>query len=155
VFQELQKTHEKQGIHAKLVLMKKAMDMQFKIDVPLSKMIDEYCAIHKQIIQMGPIDEDQLLATYLINGLNDNPIFKNIQSNLISSANDSNFSSKEVIHHLLQQDSLIHLRADQQLQASTAFATQGQGRPRMLCNHCKKMGHLANFCIQPGGKMAR
>jgi hypothetical protein len=27
VFQELQKTHEKQGIHAKLILMKKATDM--------------------------------------------------------------------------------------------------------------------------------
>jgi hypothetical protein len=24
----------------------------------------------------------------------------------------------------------------------------------MLCNHCKKMRHLADFCIQPSGKMA-
>jgi hypothetical protein len=24
----------------------------------------------------------------------------------------------------------------------------------MLCTHCKKSGHLADFCIQPGGKMA-
>jgi hypothetical protein len=104
---------------------------------------------------MGPIDKDQLLAMYLINSLNDNPIFENIQSNLISSANDPNFSSKEVICRLLQQNSLIRLCADQQPQASTAFAAQGQGRPRMLCNHCKKTGHLADFCIQPSGKMAR
>jgi hypothetical protein len=64
VLQELQKTHEKQGLHAKLILMKKATDMRFQTDVLLSKTINNYCALHKCITQMGPIDDDQLLAIY-------------------------------------------------------------------------------------------
>jgi hypothetical protein len=58
--------------------MKKAMDMHFLTDIPLSKTIDNYCTLHKHITQMGPIDDDQLLAIYLINRLSDNPIFENI-----------------------------------------------------------------------------
>jgi hypothetical protein len=97
VFAELRKTHEKQGLHAKLVFMKQAQDKRFKSDVPLSKTIDKFCALHKRVTQMGLIDDDQLLASWLINGLNDDPIFENIQSNIISSADDPNWSSKTII----------------------------------------------------------
>jgi hypothetical protein len=154
VFEELRKTHERQGLHAKLVLMKQAQDKRFQTDVPLSKTIDEFCAIHKRVIQMGPIDDDQLLASWLINGLNDNPVLEDIQSDIISSADDPNWSSKAIIRRLQQQDNLVRLRAEQAPTASSALAAQSQGKPRMLCAHCKKPGHLADFCIQPSGKMA-
>lgn len=154
VFEELRKTHKKQGLYAKLVLMKQAQDKRFRTDVPLSKTIDEFCAIHRRVTQMGPIDDDQLLASWLINGLNDNPIFENIQSNIISSADDPNWSSKTIIRRLQQQDNLVRRRAEQAPQTSSAFAAQGHGKPRMLCTNCKKSGHLADFCVQPGGKMA-
>lgn len=154
VFEALHLTHEKQGLHAKLVLMKKAQNKCFQTDGPLSKIIDEFCAIHKRVTQMGPINDNQLLASWLINGLNDNPVFKNIQSNIISSANDPNWSSKTIICRLQQQDELLCRRADQAPLTSSAFAAQGHGKPCMLCTHCKKPSHLVNFCVHPGGKMA-
>jgi hypothetical protein len=134
--------------------MKKATDLCFQLDVPLSKTINEYCALHKHVIQMGPINDDQLLAIWLINGLNDNPTFENIQSNIMSSADDPTFSSKMVIHCLIQQDDPVRRRAEQNPQTSTILAAQGRGKPRSICTHCKKPEHLADFCIQSGGKMA-
>ncbi len=155
VFEELRQTHEKQGPHAKLVLMKQAMDTRFRPDVPISKTLDDIRALHKRIIQMGPIDDDELHTIFLVNALNDD--FESVQSNIMSLISDSkNFTSKTVVRRLLQEDQLIRRRAEQNAPTSstTALAAQGQGRPRSLCTHCKKPGHLADFCIRPGGKMA-
>ena len=154
VMEELHRVHEKQGLHAKIVLMKQATDKRFNVDTPLSKTVDEYVTLHKRIIQMGPIDPDQLLATYLINGLNDIPAFENLQSNIITSADDPAFSSKMVIRRILQQDNLSRCRAEQNPQAATALLTQNRTKSRAICAHCKRPGHLTEFCIQPGGKMA-
>jgi gag-polypeptide of LTR copia-type len=153
VFEELRKTHEKQGIHAKLVLMTQAMNTRFRADVPLSKTLDDVRALHKRIIQMGPISDDQLYTIFLVNALND---IEALQSNVIGLANDSNFTSKDVVRRLLQEDQLVRRRAEQNTPTTSVsiLAAQGQGKPRSLCTHCKKPGHLADFCIKTGGKMA-
>jgi hypothetical protein len=81
--------------------------MYFSMDIPLSKIINKYCAIHKQVIQMGLINNDQFLASWLINGLNDNPIFETIQSNIMSSANDPYWSSKVSFVNLSNKTTLF------------------------------------------------
>lgn len=134
--------------------MKQATDKCFSVDVLLSKTINEYVALYKRIIQMGLINNDQLLATYLINSLNDISSFETLQSNIITSADDSTFLSKTIIHHILQQDNLSRRRAEQNSQTVSAFVAQTHGKPKIFCTHCKKSSHLTEFCIQPGGKMA-
>src|SRR6266849_2070817 len=103
---------------------------------------------------MGPISDDQLHTIFLVNALNDN--FEPLQSNIIGLANESNFTSKDVVRRLLQEDQLVRRHAEQNAPATSvsALAAQGQDRPRSLCTHCKKPGHLADFCIRSGGKMA-
>src|SRR5713101_1784810 len=129
VFEELRKTHEKQGIHAKLVLMTQAMNTRFRADIPLSQTLDNIRALHKRIIQMGPISDDQLYTIFLVNALNDN--FEPLQSNIIGLANESNFTSKDVVRRLLQEDQLVCRRAEQNAPATSvsALAAQGQGKP--------------------------
>ena len=51
---------------------------------------------------MGPIDDDKLLAIFLLNALNDN--FENIQSYLMSIADDPSFLP-EMIERRLRLDS--------------------------------------------------
>jgi gag-polypeptide of LTR copia-type len=149
VFEELRKTHEQ----SQMILVKKAMEMRFRPDVPLSKTVEEIDALHFKIVNMGPIDNDQLKAVFLLNALNDN--FEDIHYHLMSMADDPSFSSKTIIRRLRQEDSLMRRRAEQNSQTlSITFAAQGRGRPRPACTNCKKLGHLADFCVQPGGKMA-
>src|SRR6266852_3040996 len=134
--------------------MTQAMNTHFCANIPLSKTLDDIRALHKRIIQMGPISDDQLYTIFLINALNNN--FEPLQSNIIGLANESNFTSKDVVRRLLQEDQLVRRCAEQNTPATSvsALAAQGQGRPRSLCTHCKKPGHLADFCVRPGGKMA-
>jgi hypothetical protein len=104
---------------------------------------------------MGPINDDELHTIFLVNALNNS--FESVQSNVMSLISDSkNFTSKTVVRRLLQEDQLICRRAEQNTPApsSTILATQGQGKPCSLCTNCMQPGHLANFCIKPGGKMA-
>jgi transposase InsO family protein len=156
VFEALQKTHENQGLHAKLVLLKQAIDTRFQPGVPLDQTMDDIRALHKRIIRMGPIDDDELLSIILINALNGN--FESLQSNIMSLSQEANFSSQIVERRLTTEANLIRRRTEQNpAAASTVLAAQSlgyNGKPRSLCTHCKKPGHLADFCIHPGGKMA-
>src|SRR6266849_5256088 len=127
VFKELRKTHEKQGLHAKLVLMTQAMNTRFRPDVPISKTIDNIRALHKRITQMGPIDDDQLHTIFLVNALNDN--FESVQSNIIGLAEELNFTLKAIVCRLLQEDQLIRRQAEQNITSvmpSSALVAQGQ-----------------------------
>jgi len=45
--------------------MKKAMELHFRSDDPLSKTIKEIDALHSKIVNMGPIDNDQLKAVFV------------------------------------------------------------------------------------------
>ena len=71
--------------------MKQATDKCFNVNTPFSKTVDKYITLHKWIIQMDPIDSDQLLAIYLINGLNNIHTFKTLQFNIITSTNNPAF----------------------------------------------------------------
>ena len=109
VFEELRKTHEKQGFHAQMILVKKAMEMRFRSDVPLSKTAEEIDELHYRIVKMGPLDNDLLKAVFFLNALNDN--FEDLQSNLMSMADDPSFSSKTIIRNLRQEVNLMRVGA--------------------------------------------
>ena len=125
VFEELRKIHEKQGLHAKLVLMTQAMNTRFRHDVPISKTLDDIRALHKRITQMGPINDDELHTIFLVNALNDH--FESVQSNIVGLANDFSFSSKVIVRRLLQEDQLIRRCAEQNLSSSSTSALAAQG----------------------------
>jgi transposase InsO family protein len=64
------------------------------------------------------------------------------------------FSSHTIVRTIQHEEDLIRNREEQGLQVpSTALAAQTRPRSKIICAHCKNTGHLADFCIQPGGKM--
>ncbi len=114
---------------------------------------EEIDVLYTKIVNMGPISPDELKSIFLINALTDN--HENLQSHLMSMiADDPSFSSKTIMYHFRQEDNLMRRRAEQNSQASSAFAAQGRRKPRPVCVNCKKPDHFVDFCILPGGKMA-
>jgi transposase InsO family protein len=152
VFEELRKTHEKQGLHAQMILIQKALEIQSSPDKLLLKTADEIDTLHTRIVNMGPITFDDLRAIFLLNCLSDS--HDTIRSHLLNIAEEPSFSSKSIIRRFAQEDSHSRRRNDVNPVASTALAAQTQGRPRSVCTNCKKPGHGVDFCVQPGGKMA-
>ncbi|KAH9975636.1 hypothetical protein BJV74DRAFT_888800 [Russula compacta] len=117
------------------------------------KTVKEANALYKWIIAMGLFDNDQLCSVILINLLSDH--YKHIQLNLMSTVDDPYFDSNIIMCCLQQEDNLNKHCSEQNSQSNiTVLAAQNCGRPHTICTHCKRPGHLAKFCIQPGGKMA-
>jgi hypothetical protein len=59
IFEELRKRHELLGIYAQAALFKKAFDIQFRYDTPLSETILEIRLIHERTIKMGALTPDR------------------------------------------------------------------------------------------------
>lgn len=81
--------------------------MRFRSDVPLSKTAEEIDELHYRIVKMGLIDNDLLKAVFFLNALNDN--FEDLQSHLMTMADDPSFSSKTIIRHLHHEVNLMRV----------------------------------------------
>src|SRR6266851_1933248 len=64
------------------------------------------------------------------------------------------FRANTIPRCLQQEDAIIWARAAQSGANPTTLATMHRDKPPHLCSNCKKDGHLASYCIQPGGGMA-
>jgi len=161
VYAELRRRHEKLGSHAQILLIEKVMKIEFCPGTRIAQTWDEIDTLIEKIKAIGPLDYDQLKTAIAIKALGRH--YEHLQSHIQSITKQPNFSVADVASRLLQEDDHIRNREDQGLlPSSTAFAAQTPtpgsrapgSRPRPTCSHCKRTGHLADFCIQPGGKMA-
>ena len=78
IFEELQKTHEKQGLHAQMVLIKKAMEIHCRHGTPMLKTANKIDTLYNWIVNIGPIKNEKLRTVFLIMSLSSN--FESIQS---------------------------------------------------------------------------
>jgi hypothetical protein len=135
-----------------VLLLVKAMKLQFRPGVPLSQTLDEIETVFEKIKAIGPLDYDQFKIAVAIHALGNH--YPNLQSTIISITKQENFSVDDVARCIFEEDDLIRNREYQELLTpSTALASQVRGRTRPTCSHCKRLGHLVDFCTQPGGKM--
>ena len=152
VFNALRKRHEDLGVHNQVMLLDKALKIRFRPGIPLSQTADEIDALHARIIASGPLDDDKLRAVLLLNGLGE--FYPQLQSTIQATSSSPNFGTETILRSIHQEEDLIRHREEQGAHASsTALAAQSQPRTRVICSHCKRHGHLVEFCIQPGGKM--
>jgi hypothetical protein len=80
--------------------------------------------------------------------------YGSLQSNVQSITKVPTFTHDDVVQRILYEEELIHNRKDHDAQTMTsALASQACAKTRALCSNCKRPGHLADFCISPGGKM--
>lgn len=161
VYAELRRRHEKLGSHAQILLIEKVMKMEFCPGTRIAQTWDEIDTVIEKIKAIGPLDYDQLKTAVVIKALGRH--YEHLQSQIQSITRQPNFSVTDVAARLLQEDDHIRNHEEQGLlPVSTAFAAQAPvlgtrapgSCPRPTCSHCKRTGHLADFCIQPGGKMA-
>ena len=152
VFEELRKIHEKQGLHAQMILIQKALEIRSRSGKPLLETAEEIDTLHARIANMGSINLDDLHSILLLNCLSSD--HETVRSHLLNIQQEPSFSSKSIMCCFAQEDSFTRNQGSVNPPASSAFAAQGLGKTRPFCNHCKKPGHLADFCIAPGGKMA-
>jgi hypothetical protein len=109
---------------------------------------------HDRIIKMGAFDNDKLLTILLVNSLGRN--YPQLQSTVHGMTDDPTFSSSISFKRVDTEASLEQRRTEIGIQSpSVALAvTSAKGKEPMICSHCKRPYHTAEFCIQKGGKMA-
>jgi hypothetical protein len=155
LYQELKKRHEHLGLYAQVLLIKKALDVRFDHSTPFSNTISHLHELHTQIMNMGPMDPDNLFAVFLINVLGNG--FSQLQSSIQSLTDTLTFTSATIVKRLQAEETLSCHRTDQGYSPppDTALAALARGKKgNLLCAHCKRTNHLTDYCIHPGGKMA-
>ena len=154
VFEKLRSCHEHLGLHSQVLLLKKALDVRFNPNTPISNTIVEIDDLHTKIMNMGTIDGDRLRSVLLINALNDH--YTHIQSTVHALADDPSFSSETVVRRLKAKEALIQRRNELSPSSTALAAVSGKNRtaPKLLCANCKRTNHTTDFCISTGGKMA-
>jgi hypothetical protein len=135
-----------------LILLKQALDFRYDPNLPFRNGADEIIAMHTRFVNMGPIDLDHIKIILLLNAFGDR--WEHIQSSLWSSLDSPNFGVNSILRRLDQEDSRARSRAAQSGDTATALAAVCKDKPPRICSNCQKEGHIANFCIKPGGGMA-
>ena len=153
IFAELRERYEKLGPHTQINLIERAARTEFTPDVRLSQTWNELDNIIGQSEAIGPIDHKRLQIACAIKGLGKH--YEHLQSTIQSMTNQPGFTIKDIARRIFEEDNLIWNRKEAGLiPTSSALATQAKPRGKTTCSHCKRVGHFAEYCVQPGGKMA-
>ena len=165
MFEKLKATHEQQGAFAQVNLLLKSLQLKFTYEKPIRDTLAELRTYFHRIAVMGPLKTDDIFAVMLLNAMNEH--FGPLRQTIHTLASSSNFTSEMIAARMLEEDKYILERVNAgqpanpySLTASTtpssAFAAVSTRprSPRPACSNCKREGHLADFCISPGGKMA-
>lgn len=156
VYKALWERHEKRGLYAQVLLVKKTLEICFDVTKSLDDTVSEIKSLHQRITDMGEINTDKLLTVFLMNALGDQ--LPHLQSAIQSMSSNPGFCSAHVTQRIHEENKLFRHREEQGLQPGipgvTALASVGKPRSCHVCSNCKAMGHLVETCIKPGGKMA-
>jgi transposase InsO family protein len=156
VYEALRERHEKRGLYAQVLLIKKTLEIRFDTTKSLDDTVSEIKSLHRRIADMGEINTDKLLTVFLMNALADQ--LPHLQSAIQSMSSNPGFCSAHVTQRIHEENELLRHREAQGLQTNisgiTALAAVGKPRSRRICSNCKATGHLVDTCIKPGGKMA-
>ena len=152
VYAELRNRHEKLGGHTQILLIERAMKLRFRQGVSLSQTLNEIDNIADTIEAIGPVEHAKLRTAFVTHALGGE--FENLQSSVQSITKQPNFTYNDIVKRILEEEDLIRNRGGQSItSSSTALITQAGTRTRPYCHNCKRLGHLTDFCIRPGGKM--
>jgi len=155
VWKALRTCHEKHGTWHQIMLVKQLLEMRFTMGTPLNETVEKIDDLIMRVSNMGDLDWPTFKTYTLINALGGE--FKYMQSQVHASSNEPGFSANTVIACILQENDLIKRRAEGGEGSSTLVSQTGRcehDRSPLICTHCKRTGHMAEFCISRGGKFA-
>jgi hypothetical protein len=128
MFEALRNRHERFGLFAQVLLLRKALAVSFKKNTPFSETIAQLQEYHDRILALGELDSDRLCAVVLLNALGDR--FSHFQSVIQakpSSTLPASFSSEYIVKSI--KEYLIQHHFEQSLlQSSTAVVNAAAQR---------------------------
>ena len=155
VWNALRTRHEKRGTWHQIMLVKQLLEMRFTMGTPLNETVEKIDDLITRASNMGDLDWPTFKTYALINALGGE--FKYMQSQVHASSNEPRFSASTVVARILQENDLIKRRAEGGEGSSALISHTGRcerERSPLICSHCKRTGHMAEFCISCGGKFA-
>jgi len=147
--------HEKHGTWHQIMLVKQLLEIQFTIGTPLNETVEKIDDLITRVSNMGDLDWPTFKTYALINALGGE--FEYMQSQVHASSNEPGFLANTVVARVLQENDLIKHRAEGGEGSSTLVSQTGRREHEcspLICTHCKRTGHMAEFCISCGGKFA-
>ena len=120
---------------------------------PLNKTLEKIDDVITHNSKMGPHDWPTFKTYVLINALGGK--FEYMQSQVHAVANDPGFLVNTVVTWIMQESDLIKCCAEggKRPSALISYTNRHECSP-LLCMHCKRTSHMADFCISCGGKFA-
>jgi hypothetical protein len=170
IFEELRKRHEQSGLYAQILLLQRLLDIHFSPTTPFSKTMDEISELFERVVKMGGIDGDKL-STFFIITVSLGERAKLLPPSLQAMINAPGFSPTALLQQLEDEGSEFMRFVNEGLRptaldpttstfavATPASASHGgngnHSAQKLVCSNCKRPNHAADFCVQPGGKMA-
>src|SRR6266702_2783311 len=160
VYDALWNTHKNLGLHAQVHIIKEALDLRFSLTTPLnlSRTLDNIEHLHDRFTKMGKMDDDKLKIILMINVLQQ---FLQLQLTINELLKSSpSISSADIKSRILREEQLLLRQEKLGLSltpggSDNTALTAVANRARLICANCKRTNHRSEFCIAPGGSMAR
>jgi len=157
VFEALRACHEKLGPHAQINLLLKEFSIFYKPSIPMTATSKQLRDLHERMKKMGKIDEDKLFLFVIINALGRH--YPQLQLDIHGMTDDPSFDWAAAIRRIDTEAALAQRRAEMAVTPSTIVlmgtSSSDPKTPTIVCSNCKRLHHTIDFCIKPGGKMAR
>src|SRR5258707_7328529 len=106
MFHTLRRHHEKQGVHVQISLLIKAFECQLRYDTPLHDTLAEIRNLHRRIVAMGKLKDDDIFAAILINSMNTQ--FGHMQQSVVDITTAPGHTSEAIACRILLEDAMIH-----------------------------------------------
>ncbi|CDO76493.1 hypothetical protein BN946_scf184622.g1 [Trametes cinnabarina] len=152
--------HLNRGPHAQVLLLRDLLQLRFVPSNPLVPQTHHAINICRQIITMGPLTVDSLAKVTLLHMMRDvlPQLQRAIAQDLVRATAAAPYTIADLVKHIemeqgLRQEESSSTPSGSGLSTDLALAAQPSGRPLVLCGNCKRKGHVAADCYQPGGAM--
>src|SRR5216684_1551612 len=120
--------------------------------------------LHRRIIAMGKLKDDDIFAVILINSMNTQ--FGHMQQSVVDITMAPSHTSEAIAHCILQEDAMIcqwitagqpgnpnHTQVSSVSASAFPAVSNWPCNPRPICANCKRDNHSTDYCILPRGKM--
>ena len=150
VYEALRKTHQHQGLHAQVHVIKEILDIRFTPSTtPYSCTLSKIEKLHDKFTKMGKMDESKLQIIWTLNALNDCHALQTLINDLLES---SSTTYADVKRRILREEEVAIRRGQYtpNVDNTALVATTGKNN-KPICANCKRANHRTEYCISPGG----
>ena len=157
----LKNRHEQQGTVSQIQLMQEAFLIRYSTTKTFADTSEDLRVLNERIWAMGPPTPDNFLVILMVLALS-TPDFRGVRdaviTGLASASTTTPYTAANICSHPDLEQRICN--ADMQAASTTALSFNNalsahvKLSNRKICSNCKKEGHIIDYCIQPGGKMA-